>query len=318
MQNAAAVPGKAFRIVLPAVLCTLLWGSAFPFIKMGYAQFQITGPFPEILFAGLRFALAGVLVLLVQTIRLRRVPVPPRGSWWPVLRLGLVFTAGQYLFFYLGLAHTTGVKGSIIQGLSTFITVILAHFLLRGDDRITVKKALGCLVGFCGVVLANLDGATGGFSLFGEGFMIIATVMFAAGTLMSKSVTRTVDSFCATGWQLLCGGLVLVIVGFAGGGRLSAPQSPAGWGIFLYLAALSSVAFGLWTTLLQKYSAGRVAVYNFLTPLFGVMLSALLLGEQLGGWKLFAAVGLVCAGILLVNLPQRVGTRGRLMNQNKL
>lgn len=304
MQRNPHAAGAA-QIILPAAVCTLLWGSAFPFVKLGYAAFAIEGAFSQILFGGLRFSLAGLLVLAVQSVRRRRVPVPPRGSRWPVVRLGLVLTAAQYLFFYIGLAHTTGVKGSILQGMGTFLTVVLAHFFLRGDDRMTAKKVLGCLTGFAGVVLANFDGAAGGFSFSGEGLLLLATAMFAAGSLLSKAVTRTVDPFCATGWQLLCGGLVLTAAGLLGGGRIAAPRSAAGWGIFLYLAALSSVAFGLWTLLLQKHPAGRVAVYNFLTPLFGVLLSTLLLGEHFAGWKLFAAVGLVCAGIVLVNLPQR-------------
>ena len=300
-------PAQRLRILLPAAVCTFLWGSAFPFIKLGYAAFAVEGPFSQILFAGLRFALAGLLLLAVLTVRGRRVPVPPKGSRLSVLRLGLVLTAGQYFFFYLGLANTTGVRGSIIQGMGTFLTVVLAHFWFHGKDgdRMTGRKALGCIVGLLGVVLANFEGTQGGFSFSGEGLMLLATVLFAVGSLFSKDVTKTVDPFCATGWQLLLGGLVFTLIGLLGGGRLCAPASFSGWGIFLYLAALSSVAFAIWTRLLQKFAAGRVAVYNFLTPLFGVLLSACLLGESLSGVQIVLALLLVCLGIVLVNLPAR-------------
>ena len=300
-------PAQRLRILLPAAVCTFLWGSAFPFIKLGYAAFAVEGPFSQIVFAGLRFALAGLLLLAVLTVRGRRVPVPPKGSRLSVLRLGLVLTAGQYFFFYLGLANTTGVRGSIIQGMGTFLTVVLAHFWFHGKDgdRMTGRKALGCIVGLLGVVLANFEGTQGGFSFSGEGLMLLATVLFAVGSLFSKDVTKTVDPFCATGWQLLLGGLVLTLIGLLGGGRLCAPASFSGWGIFLYLAALSSVAFAIWTRLLQKFAAGRVAVYNFLTPLFGVLLSACLLGESLSGVQIVLALLLVCLGIVLVNLPAR-------------
>lgn len=300
-------PAQRLRILLPAAVCTFLWGSAFPFIKLGYAAFAVEGPFSQILFAGLRFALAGLLLLAVLTVRGRRVPVPPKGSRLSVLRLGLVLTAGQYFFFYLGLANTTGVRGSIIQGMGTFLTVVLAHFWFHGKDgdRMTGRKVLGCIVGLLGVVLANFEGTQGGFSFSGEGLMLLATVLFAVGSLFSKDVTKTVDPFCATGWQLLLGGLVLTLIGLLGGGRLCAPASFSGWGIFLYLAALSSVAFAIWTRLLQKFAAGRVAVYNFLTPLFGVLLSACLLGESLSGVQIVLALLLVCLGIVLVNLPAR-------------
>ncbi len=286
--------------VLPAMMCTLLWGSAFPFIKIGYKAFQITGPFSQILFAGLRFSLAGLLVLLFQSCRTGKLPFPPRGSRFSVLRLGLILTAAQYLFFYLGLANTTGVRGSIIQGTGAFLTVILAHFLFGGDDSITAGKAVGCIVGFTGVVLINLNGAGGSFSFQGEGLMFIATAMFSVGSILSKGVTKTVEPFCASGWQLFTGGLVLIVIGLLGSGHL-APTGLASWGIFLYLAALSSVAFTIWTILLQKFPAGKVAVFNFLTPVFGVLLSALMLKESLSGWKTSAALVLVCAGIILVN-----------------
>lgn len=298
----------AVTVVLPAALCTLLWGSAFPFIKIGYEAFHVEGPFSQILFAGYRFALAGLLVLLFQSVRQKCFCIPPRGSRLSVFRLGLVLTAGQYLLFYLGLAHTTGVRGSIIQGTGTFLTVILAHFFLRGDDRITTSRILGCLIGFAGVVLVNLDGAGGSFTFAGEGFMFLATAMFSVGSLLNKGVTRTVEPFCATGWQLFLGGIVLIVIGICGGGQLT-PSGAACWGIFLYLAALSSIAFSIWAILLQKHPAGQVAVYNFLTPVFGVLLSALLLQESLSGWKTAVALILVCAGIILVNLAAPANRR---------
>lgn len=294
-------------VVLPATLCTLLWGSAFPAIKIGYNTFQVKGPFSQILFAGFRFALAGLLVLLFQSVREKKISIPPRESWFSVFRLGLVMTTGQYLLFYLGLAHTTGVRGSIIQGTGTFLTVILAHFFLRGDDRITRNRVLGCLIGFAGVVLVNLDSAGGSFSFQGEGLMFLATAMFSVSSLLIKGITRTVEPFCTTGWQLFFGGMALVIIGLYGGGQLT-PTGPLCWGILLYLAVLSSVAFSIWTILLQKHPAGKIAAYNFLTPVFGVLLSALFLQESLSGWKTVVALALVCVGIILVNLTASVKT----------
>lgn len=299
-KNSQSLSKPNLLAILSAVLCTLLWGSAFPFIKLGYQAFHISGPFSQILFAGLRFALAGLLVILFQSARQKKFCIPARGSRLAVLRLGLVMTAAQYLLFYLGLAHTTGVRGSIIQGTGTFLTVILAHFFLRGNDRITVSKAAGCFVGFAGVVLVNLDGAGGSFSFQGEGLMFLATAMFSVGSILSKTVTETVEPFCAAGWQLFSGGFVLTIIGLVGGGKLT-PSGAACWGIFLYLALLSSIAFTIWTVLLQRFPAGQIAAFNFLTPVFGVLLSALMLRESLSGWKTAAALVLVCAGILLVS-----------------
>ncbi|MCH3972410.1 MAG: DMT family transporter [Oscillospiraceae bacterium] len=301
MQKKSTSQKNALAALPAALVCTALWGSAFPFIKIGYRVCAVTGAFSQTLFAGCRFALAGILVLLFQAVRQRHFSLPPRGSRLAIFRLGLVMTAAQYLCFYLGLAHTTGVRGSIIQGTGTFLTVLLAHFLLRGSDRLTAGRVLGCLVGFAGVVLVNLDGSGGAFSFQGEGLLFLAAAMFSVGSILSKFLTGKADPFCITGWQLLIGGVVLAVAGFLGGGRITLASGTA-WGVFLYLAALSSVAFTIWTILLQKYPAGQVAVYTFLTPVFGVLLSALLLHESIAGAKTAAALVFVCVGILLVNL----------------
>jgi drug/metabolite transporter (DMT)-like permease len=311
MQEQTTIQKNALAVLPPAVLCTLLWGSAFPFIKIGYQVCRVEGPFSQILFAGFRFAMAGLLVLLFQSVRLKQLCVPPHGSRMAVFRLGLVMTAGQYLLFYLGLAHTTGVRGSIIQGTGTFMTVILAHFFLRGADRLTAGRILGCLVGFAGVVLVNIGGTGGAFTFQGEGLMFLAAAMFSVGTLMSKRLTDRVEPFCTTGWQLFFGGVVLVAVGLLGGGRFTLLGATA-WGVLLYLAALSSVAFTIWTMLLQKFPAGQVAIYSFLTPVFGVLLSALLLHESLAGGRTVAALALVSAGILLVTITVPIGHKKHL------
>lgn len=117
-------------IVLLALLCTILWGTAYPAVKIGYNLFaiDIADGFGKLLFAGLRFTLAGLMTLIVSVVLQKRLIVPQRRYWGGILQLGLVQTTGQYIFFYLGLANTTGVKGSILYALATFFVVIFAHF----------------------------------------------------------------------------------------------------------------------------------------------------------------------------------------------
>ncbi|WP_346890406.1 DMT family transporter [Clostridium sp. UBA1056] len=287
-----------------ALLCTLLWGSAYPSIKIGYSLFSIgeNDIFGKLLFAGNRFALAGILVILLTWIIQKKFPLPKRQALGPIALLGFIQTTLEYLFFYIGLSHTTGVKGSILNATATFIAVILAHFVYS-DDKLNTQKVLGCIIGFMGIVIINLGGEFGsGFSFTGEGFIILAAASFAIGSLISKEAAKREDSMIVTGWQLLFGGILLVIIGVLGGAKFSIPSTEAMLLLF-YLAILSSVAFTLWTMLLKHNNVGKVSIYNFLTPIFGVFLSAIFLKESIWHWKNLLALVLVCIGIYIVNRP---------------
>lgn len=288
-------------VVAIALLCCLLWGSAVPAVKIGYGMLGILpADTPSLLlFAGLRFSLAGLL-LLAYTAATGKPLVPSRRRLGELALLGLILTAAQYLFYYVGLAHTTGTKVSIITSTSTFFSVLLAHWLYR-NDKLTGRRILGCLVGFAGVVTVNLSAA--GFdlrlTLLGEGFIIIAALMFSLGAIYGKRLSADMEPATMTGWQLLLGGLMLTVAGFTGGGHFTG----FGWEaslLLVYLAALSAAAFALWSVLMKHNPVGAVAIFNCAIPIFGVLLSGLFLGESILEWKNLAALVLVSAGIWLV------------------
>lgn len=127
---------------LLALFCMFLWGSAFPMIKLGYAALEICkdDTFAKLFFAGLRFTGAGFLVIFYHAL-LYKKPIPFSKKDLPLsLYLSFFQMAGQYFFFYLGLSVTTGAKSSVLQASSTFITILLAHFMLKGD-KLTKKQA---------------------------------------------------------------------------------------------------------------------------------------------------------------------------------
>ena len=290
-----------------ATLCCLLWGSAYPAIKAGYAMLDVapSDTATQMLFAGWRFLLAGV-ILLVVTAALKK---PIFNLTLPQMRqtvlLGLSQTTLQYVFFYIGLAHATGVKSSIMNATGTFFSVVLAHFLYT-NDRLTHRKVWGCVVGFLGVLVVNLGrgGLTLDMTLLGEGFVIAAAFVLAAGSIYGKRVSRTLDPMVMTGWQLLIGGAVLVAIGVIGGGHLGAMDLGSG-ALLLYMALLSSAAFAIWSLLLKHNPVGLLAAFNFLIPVFGVALSSLFLGESVMRWTYGASLLLVCIGIWLVTRAGR-------------
>ena len=293
-------------VVAVALLCSFLWGSAVPAVKIGYGLFAIApSDTPSLmLFAGLRFFLAGLILLVYSALTRKPIGEPPRRLGKLAL-LGLVSTAGQYLFYYIGLAHSTGVKVSIITSTSTFFSVLMAHFLYA-NDKLTPRRILGCLAGFAGVVAVNLaaSGIDLHVSFLGEGFIVIAALLFAVGGVYGKGLSADMDAGVMTGWQLLLGGAMLGIAGLALGGKLTAFGLEAAL-LLAYLAGLSAAAFALWSVLLKHNQVGSVSIFICAIPIFGVLLAGLFLGETIFEWKNLAALVLVSVGIWMVNATPR-------------
>lgn len=298
-----SIPAAA---VLLAVLCNILWGSAFPFIKMGYRLFVIdSADTASILcFAGVRFMMGSLLVWIFGSLMERR-PLPlPRGKvLGECCALGLWQTATQYFFYYSAVAQLTGSFGGILNSTQSFMGVILAHFLYGTADRMTSRKALGCALGFGGVLVATL-GNHGGGSAWGISAMLIASAVFACAGPWNKAVTQKADSFSVCCLNLGVGGLALAVIGFAMGGRLS-PQSPLAVPVLLYLAFISGAGYVLWALLMKNNPVSRISVFGLLIPVVNTLLSAVLNAEPLFEWNYMAALVLVCGGIFLVNKPKK-------------
>ena len=297
---------KTGVVCLLALLCCFLWGSAFPCIKIGYTLFGIesTDTWSQILFAGVRFTLAGVLVVLVSSLAQRTFLFPKKTAWGMVVKISMAQTVIQYFFFYVGLAHTTGVKGSIIEGAHVFLSILIAALLFH-QEKMTRDKGVGCAIGFAGVILVNLNGVEslgGGFAFNGEGFLLIACVSYAFSSVLVKRYSAEESPVVLSGYQFILGGVIMTAAAIAAGGHLSV-HAPAAYLMLLYMALISAVAYSVWGVLLKYNPVSKVTVFGFTTPVFGVVLSALLLDE--GGqipWKQsLIALLFVCAGIFIVN-----------------
>lgn len=295
---------KTVVVWLGALLCCALWGSAFPCIKIGYRLFAIAGKdtAAQILFAGCRFALAGVLTVLIGSVLNRQPLLPKKTAWGKIVKLSMLQTVAQYLFFYIGLANTTGVKASIIEGVNVFIAILVASLLFR-QEKLTAAKIAGCVIGFAGVVLVNVTekGLDFNLSFFGEGFIFLSTIAYAFSSVFLKRYSREENPVLLSGWQFLTGGLIMIVCGVVFGGRLTT-VTVSGLAMLVYLALVSAVAYSLWGILLKYNPVSKVAVFGFMNPVFGVILSAVLLQEgDSVGIMCVAALVLVCVGIYIVN-----------------
>ena len=293
-------------VILLAGVCCLLWGSAFPCIKIGYRLFDIGSGdmWSQILFAGMRFALAGLMVITFFSIMNRKFIRPASPA--KIATLSWFQTILQYVPFYIGLAHTTGVKSSIINGSAVFVT-ILVSCLIFGQEKLTGKKMLGSILGFVGILIVNLVGNGLDFHIrfLGEGLILISTVSSAFSSSFIKKFSKNTNVVMLSGYQFLFGGSVMAVLGRIMGGKLH-PVSWTGWILLIYMGFISAAAYTLWSVLLKYNDVSKISAYKFMNPIFGVLLSYILLREKSQmGWQTVVALGLVCIGIYVVNIGDR-------------
>ncbi len=288
-------------ILAAATGAAFLWGSAFPVIKLSYAELEIGKGqvFGQILFAGLRFTLAALLILAFMKLMGRNVGYQS-GSWRGVAKIGLSQTLLQYVLFYYGLSGSTGVQGSILAGTTSFFQILIAH-RMYADDRMTARKLAGLIVGFAGVVVVGVSGGATGVHFGLAEICLLAAMFFGGlGNVWSKKESERLDILYMTSCQMLLGGVALSAIGAAGAGIMPFEWTWNAAGMLLYLAGLSAVGFVLWNTVMKYNQVGSISMYLFLIPVFGVFLSALLLSEPLHA-NVWLALGLVAGGIVIVN-----------------
>ena len=305
----ATLPG----VVLACLAACFLWGSAFPCVKIGYELFGVdAADVPSILaFAGTRFVIAGLMVVAGMSVARRRAFLPERRDLPAIGTLSLFQTVLQYVLFYVGLANCAGVTSSILEASNSFLCVLLAALVFR-FERLTGRKVLGCLVGFAGVVLVNVAGESGSlsFTLTGEGMVLLSTVAAATSSNLAKRFSREHDPVLLSGWQFVLGGAIMLVVGLVAGGRV-APADAANplpaLVLLAYLGFISAAAYSLWSVALAANPVSRVAVFGFMNPVFGVLLSAVLLGETnvVSPAVAVTALALVSLGIVIVNRPEK-------------
>ena len=303
-KNKEQLMQKPIVVWLGAFLCCALWGSAFPCIKIGYQLFQIESEqtATQILFAGCRFALAGILALVIGSLVKGKILVPKKQSYGKIVTLCMFQTVAQYVFFYIGLANTSGVKASIIEAVNVFVAIFIASLCFH-QEKLTTRKVMGSIIGFLGVILVNLTGSeiNTHFSFVGEGFIFLSTVAYAFSSVLMKSYSTEEDPVCLSGYQFLVGGLLMILFGVAMGGRMTV-MTAGGAAMLIYLALVSAIAYSVWGILLKYNPISKVAVFGFMNPVFGVLLSAMLLKEyQMIGLMSVISLILVCSGIYIVN-----------------
>ena len=184
---------------------------------------------------------------------------------------------------------------------------VVAQFLLQALDLLGE--------GGLGNIKAGRGGgnaaAAGGFTMQGDGALLLSALCGALASCLIKLFTRQEDPVALSGWQFFLGGLVMTAIGLTAGGRLrllSAGCIP----LILYMGFISAGAYTFWGILLKYNPVSRISVLGFINPVMGVLLSALFLHEnsEAFSWVTGAALGLVSLGIWIVNRAHPESVRG--------
>ena len=294
-------------VALLAFTAAFSWGWAFPLVKLGFAEYGITQDMTasKMLFAGLRFGLAGIIILLIAATTGRSFSyksTAPKGSFSNALFLllfALMNTTLHYACFYIGLSYSQGARAAILNSMSVFTLVILACIFFK-SDKMTYRKMLGCVVGFAGILTLNMGNQeSGAFTLLGDGLIILNALCGAFAGLLTRGVNKRIDVFVGTGYSLAVGGFLLIIPSLLMGATL--PQITL-WGVCILalLVGISTIGFALYNKLLTCNPIGKVAIWNSLIPVVGALTSCICLHETFYAKYIWAA-GLATIGIYIIN-----------------
>lgn len=318
MENRKNIFKNPIVVSLLAILCCALWGSATPAIKIG-SSLLIPEPSTAstILFAGVRFTFAGLLTVIIYSIGRRRVLIPRRENVGRILLVAAFQTVIQYIFFYVGLNNTSGVKGTVLSGTSAFFSVLISALIFR-LEKLTPKKIIACVLGFAGIIVVNLKDLDFNMNFTGDAFVIFSAIAVATSSVLMKVFSKHEDPVVISGYQFIAGGIVMVGIGLAFGGRI-AISSVGAFFILLYLSALSAVAYALWGMLLKFNPVSKVTIFSFMTPVFGTILSLIFLTEdtKVSYLNLAITLVLVAGGIFLINYVSKKQTLPEIKEESK-
>lgn len=300
-SNKTSIFQRPVWVIIFALTAAIAWGWAYPLIKLGFNEFDITTEMTgsKMLFAGIRFTISGLIILAISALTKRSLQVRHTKDWGYILLFALLNTTIHYACFYIGLSHSEGSRAAILNSLGVFILVLLACLFFK-SDKLTTRKIIGCAIGFIGILTLNLNGdESGQFTWLGDGMIILNALCSAFAGLMTRGLGKRVDVFAGTGYSLAIGGALLVIPGLLMNGTLPSITG-AGMVILALLICISSLGFTLYNKLLSCNPVGKIAIFNSLIPVVGAITSCLCLHEPFYGKYVIAAC-MATIGIYIIN-----------------
>lgn len=290
---------KKHKNIWSAILVMMLWGALFPLVKTGYREFGIdTGYIPNlILFAGIRFVVCGFMITLFAKKNGKRLKLE-KWEIGPVVAVGAFAVVLHYTFTYSGLAMTDSGVTALIKQLGSFAFIPLS-FLFFKEDKFSVQKLLGAVLGFGGIVVLNLTSA--GFELgIGELLIIMASLCGVIANVFGKHVIKTLDAIVMTGLSQLLGGAVLLLIAVLSGGHMGT-VSASGILVFGCICTASIIGYCLWYSLIGKNNLSQLYIVKFLEPIFAAVFGMIMLNEDILNIRFLLALLFTGAAIVISN-----------------
>ena len=281
-----------------ALLTMLLWGSLFPMVKLGFAAYQVKTTADILLFAGIRFVIGGGVICIFTALREPDSYKAAGGSVVQILFSGLFAIVLHYSCTYAGLQLTDSSKTAILKQIGALFYVCFSFVFIK-EDKPTVRKTVAAVVGFLGIIALNFSDEGFAFSL-GDALILGASFCTVFSNVISKKLFQKVKPVTATGISQLFGGLVLLIVGLAMGGRVQFRLDGSLW-VMVYICMASIVSYCIWFGIVKSGELSRLFIIKFAEPVFACIFGAMLLGENILRLQYLLAFLLISAGILISN-----------------
>jgi drug/metabolite transporter (DMT)-like permease len=280
-------------------LLGLIWGTSFLWIKIAV---QEVGPFMLVTFRLLFAALGLIAIMLIR----RQVMPRDRKTWLAFLFMGFFNTALPFTLISWGEVKIASSLASILNGTVPLFTIVIAHFWLH-DEKITLGRLAGLIVGFGGVViLVSRDIGPEGLSgdVLGQLAVLVASISYATAITFSRKYLRGVNPLVQAMVVAIFADSMMWIVTPIAENPLHFPALPGTWFAIAWLGLLGTcLAYLLFFTLINAWGATRASLVTYVFPVIGLMLGIIFLQEQ-ADWRLWAGSALVVVSVLIVNFDK--------------
>ncbi|MBI2212717.1 MAG: EamA family transporter [Acidobacteria bacterium] len=292
-----------------AIVC-FVWGTTYLAIAVAIETL------PVVLFPGLRFTIAGAVLLGIRLLQGARLP-RRRADWLNLLLIGLLMVGAGNLCVVWAEHHVTSGFAALLVGGAPFAMALLER--ARGGERLTKNKLIGLVIGFAGLVILVAPELSGGnFNLlFLLGVLAIqaGTIGWNWGSIVSKyHVSKDIDPIMSAALQMLLGGSVVSIIGLAIGDAASFHFTARTLAAFLYLVVFGSlITYAAYIYALSKLPTSTTSLYAYINPVVALFLGWLILDEPIG-WNGIAGMVVIFTGVAFVQAKGRI--RGATMTGN--
>ena len=248
-----------------------------------------------------RFVVCGVIITVFAAIRHKSEFAGLKKGWWQVLLVGLLAISLHYACTYVGLRTTAGSKTAILKQLGAVFYICFA-VLFFPDDKLTVPKIIGLVLGIGGIFAINAD--EGGFAFhWGDLLILGASFCTVFSNIVGKKAFRSVTPIVLTGVSQIFGGVLLMVAGPLAGGSIShvIPTNASQFGVMAVIVTASVLSYCIWYLTVQKENLSKLFIIKFAEPLFASVFAWMILGEDIFRLNYLVAFLLISGGILVAN-----------------